>query len=444
MDKRTIAIFWTGLILMGILFACHAPRAIQTPVPSSAQAKQGRTDSLRLIAALKDSLRSMDEQKASKLQAPVPVYHIALLCPLYLDSVMDHQGLYIKQRLPAYLVPGLEFFEGSRLALDSLAALGFHLDVQVLDTKADSPSLSEILQGPSLDSADLVIGFFTYGELRLLASYCLEHHKILVSATLPNDAQVRENPYLVIVNATLQAHCNALLKYALTNFNQIHLVLFRQNNPREDLIASELEQAYRLNGGPAIVPLQQAFYDTSFRPQDLARSLDSTRNNICLFATLNRQAALAVCRKLAALTPEYQIQVMGMPTWDDIPGLFQPGALGDLPVFYSTPYYNLKQDTVSHYIEDYFARRYELPFPSDMAFRGFDITWYFIHLFGSYGDHLTSFLNDPGAQIMTRYNFQAVHLGNSGSGPDYPDYYENLHLYFVKILNGVAYPAGSE
>jgi hypothetical protein len=48
-------------------------------------------------------------------------YHIAVFLPLYLDSAFDASGNYrFEQNFPKYLNPGLEFYEGLELAMDSL------------------------------------------------------------------------------------------------------------------------------------------------------------------------------------------------------------------------------------------------------------------------------------------------------------------------------------
>jgi len=48
-------------------------------------------------------------------------YHIAVFLPLYLDSAFDASGNYrFDQNFPKYLNPGLEFYEGLELAMDSL------------------------------------------------------------------------------------------------------------------------------------------------------------------------------------------------------------------------------------------------------------------------------------------------------------------------------------
>ena len=57
-------------------------------------------------------------------------YHIAVFLPLYLDSAFDVSGNYrFDQGFPKYLNPGLEFYEGLELAMDSLRKKNTSLDI---------------------------------------------------------------------------------------------------------------------------------------------------------------------------------------------------------------------------------------------------------------------------------------------------------------------------
>src|ERR1700730_4766414 len=66
-------------------------------------------------------------------------YHIAVFLPLYLDSAFDASGNYrFDQNFPKYLNPGLEFYEGMELAMDSLRKTGVPFDITVYDTRSTS------------------------------------------------------------------------------------------------------------------------------------------------------------------------------------------------------------------------------------------------------------------------------------------------------------------
>ena len=71
-----------------------------------------------------------------------------------------------------------------------------------------------------------------------------------------------------------------------------------------------------------------------------------------------------------------------MPTWDNIKEFNKPEYKG-IEIIYSTPFYNAKMDKVSLGITTYFK---EMMFarPSDMVFRGYEVTWKYAKLLMQY------------------------------------------------------------
>src|SRR5688572_26952133 len=70
---------------------------------------------------------------------PTP-FRIAIFAPLYLDSAFDRMDNYrfAKNDWPEFVNPGLEFYEGVQLALDSLEQENIPLEVFILDSKSSS------------------------------------------------------------------------------------------------------------------------------------------------------------------------------------------------------------------------------------------------------------------------------------------------------------------
>src|SRR5450631_1465742 len=96
-------------------------------------------------------------------------FHIAVFLPLYLDSAFDASGNYrFDQNFPKYLNPGLEFYEGMELAMDSLQKRGARVDITVYDTRNGSKSIKQMLEEPAFAKMELMIGHVTPDELRLL------------------------------------------------------------------------------------------------------------------------------------------------------------------------------------------------------------------------------------------------------------------------------------
>src|SRR5436190_22221091 len=76
-------------------------------------------------------------------QDTIPKHRIAIFAPLYLDSAFnDTAGYrYAKNIFPKFINPGLEFYEGAQLALDSLNKEYAPLEVFIYDTRSINESI---------------------------------------------------------------------------------------------------------------------------------------------------------------------------------------------------------------------------------------------------------------------------------------------------------------
>src|SRR5580698_6181550 len=87
-------------------------------------------------------------------------HNIAVFVPLYLDSAFDRSGNYkFNTSFPKFLNPGLEFYEGAQLALDSLQSEGVQLDVHIYDTRSVTNPVSKKLQSADFQNTELIIGY---------------------------------------------------------------------------------------------------------------------------------------------------------------------------------------------------------------------------------------------------------------------------------------------
>jgi hypothetical protein len=115
-----------------------------------------------------------------------------------------------------------------------------------------------------------------------------------------------------------------------------------------------------------------------------------------------------------------------MPTWDIMK--FKEPEFKGMQIYYSSPYFNDKNDAYSHYITDYFKRVYKSR-PSDMAFKGFELTWYFVKQLSDKGVYFNGSINDPSKKVFSNFNYQPVYLKE---GATTPDYFENKNIYIIQ------------
>ena len=372
-------------------------------------------------------------QLSSFGQGNQQTYRIAVFAPLYLDSAFDEDDeyRYSKNVLPKFINPGLEFYEGVQLALDSLGRENANLEVFIYDSKSTTETLNEQLNRKELDSVNLIIAHCNPQEVKILADAGLKKNVPVINATLPNDGGVSGNPFFVILNPTLRTQCEGIYKYIQRYFSLEPIVVFRKKGPLEDRIKSYFDDFGKSGSG---VPLKLKYVELtdSFSISQLRMHLDTTNQTLCVAGSLDEDFGKRLTQYLATLKKQgYKAAVMGMPTWDGIRDFNKPEFKG-IEIIYSTPFYNPKVDKVSQSITAYFNKAM-FARPSDMVFRGYEVTMRYTRLLMQFGKDIASNLGNKQNKVFTDYDIQPVLDRESMA----VDYFENKKLYFLKWQDGI-------
>src|SRR5258706_3542831 len=165
----------------------------------------------------------------SNIFAQSSKHKIAVFAPLYLDSAFDDGNNYrYEKQFPKFINPGLEFYEGVQLALDSLSKENAPLEVYVYDTRSARKPLGEQLKNPELDNAELILAYCSGQELGVFA-YAAALRKIpFINVNLPVDGGVKNNAYFVMLNSTLKTHIETLYHFAQKSYALNNIIVFRK------------------------------------------------------------------------------------------------------------------------------------------------------------------------------------------------------------------------
>jgi hypothetical protein len=373
--------------------------------------------------------------QVGRAQTDVVRHKVAVFTPLYLDSAFaeDTQYRFAKNVFPKYINPGLEFYEGAQLALDSFARMDADLEVFLYDTRSTKETVEMQLNKPEIDSVELIIAYCSSTEVRMFADAGLKRKIPVINVNVPNDGGVVSNPYFVLLNPTLRTQCEGIYRYIQKYYALENVVVFRRKGQLEDRIKSYLDDFAKSTMG---VPLKLKYVDLidSFTVNHLRQYLDtnSTNPTLCLAGSLDENFGKRLAQQLALLKKQkYQSVVMGMPTWDAIKDFNKPEYKG-IEIIYSTPFYNARTDKTSLAIIDYFntvmyAR------PSDMVMRGYETIWRFGNLLLQYKSDIASNITHKEFNIFREFDIQPVINRQNMT----LDYFENKKLYFLKWQDGI-------
>lgn len=356
---------------------------------------------------------------------------LLIFAPLYLDSAFDATGNYrYDKSFPKFINPGLEFYEGAQMALDTMQAEHAQLNVQVLDTRSSSTSLPQMLDSASLQGVGLIIGMVdNVRELQMMAAAAHRQDIPFINANYPNDGGITNNPSLVILNSTLRTHCEGVYRLLQRDYATKSLVFFRQKGAQEDRLKGYFDEIGKTTAG---VPLKIKYVtlDDVFDAAALAAHLDSTEESVCVAGSLDEAFGYKLCGLLATLK-SYKNTLVGMPTWDNVDWT-KPETAGE-EIIYSTPFYINPADTLVKIITQEFKTRFYSR-PTDMVFRGYECAYRFGKLLMLRGGGLNGSVGEKKFKVFNDFEILPVFLNRKTMTLDY---FENKKLYFIHKKDGV-------
>lgn len=368
------------------------------------------------VKAQNDSLKS------------IRTYKVGIFAPLYLDSAFNNTDIKNLHYFPKFALPGFDFVQGALMALDTLHLRRGNVNAMVFDIKSQEQSITYLINTQKIDNLDLIIGSVKDADFQQLSNFAKQKNIPFISATYPNDGGITNNPYLVILNSTLRAHCEALFAHVRKEHNTDNILFCRKPGGQEDKVAGYFSSFNQTDSTP-IVNMKTANFDGDFAL--LKDMLDSTRPNVIIGGSLDEVFSSKLISAAYLLRKKYEITIIGMPNWGGF-GVLNKKTFLDFPVYYSSPFFNYKLDSYSRMIQSSYQKKFKGK-PSDMVYKGFESVYLFTKLFARYPADFLNHLNDYSYKIFSEYYFKPVYLNKVSR---FPDYYENKHIFFVKAING--------
>jgi hypothetical protein len=364
-----------------------------------------------LFVLLLSSFYKTNAQYSSSLQERKT---IIVFIPLEIDAAFNGTDYILgNNNLPKTMLPGLDFYNGVLMAVDSLKKSSATFDIRIIDTKQKNNSLTTLLTDSGIQKPALIISAVTNkGDTKLIADFALAHQTQMVSAVFPNDAGVTNNPFFTIINPTLKTQCEAIYNYIQTNFSKNTILYLKKKGATEDYIQNIIVDKSSKTS-KSFLNIEVA---DSISFADLLPYLDSTKQNILLCGSLKESFGTAIV-KILNENPAYKSTIIGMPTWDGEKSL----NVTSVEIIYASPFYFngneklLKQLTAAYKLK-YLGR------PSDQFFKGFESMFYF-----------TNGLFAKPTPVFNSFKLMPVFNTDNKSQVDYQ---ENKNLYFFRKQNG--------
>jgi ABC-type branched-subunit amino acid transport system substrate-binding protein/LysM repeat protein len=347
-------------------------------------------------------------------------YNVALMMPLYLNEVdqMDDEEISKSGIQDYHPFQFIAFYEGFRIALDSLKKSGISVQVNVYDVINDTIKIKKILKDPELKKMNLIIGLLYNRPFKVVEDFAQRNNIPLVNPLSEREQIVEGNTEVIKTRPAIKSQAPQLVQYLTETYPEdvILIVNNRQYSNKE-----AVENLFRECQAKKLDAHITQDYESTMN------SFSKEKENVVIAFSEDKSYVLDLITKLNEWRNEYKITLMGLPRWDK---------LDDIEVDYLV---NLKTHIVAPYFIDYddaavkkFIARYQDQYKTDpdpLAFQGFDAGYFFITALTRYGKSFERCLPDLRMKsLQTNFQFSST-KGNGFVNQHWEIYwYENFFL----------------
>ncbi len=350
-------------------------------------------------------------------------YRIDILLPLYLNELVKEDKPVYKDRLPEKAQAGINFYEGVKLAVDTLHKMGYEIDLHIHDVTQPEGTPEALVKSKALEESDLLIGAVQSFHIKPLADFAKKKQINFISALSPADADIIGNPYFTILQPTLITHVKKQRASVFKKYPHEEIFLFYRTDPSVDSTAykyayEDQEKRFRrvqVNGMPTQMLLQKIF--------------DSTRKNIIMMPVLDYAYAQNILEAFYQWFPTYRFEVYGAPSWKSMSKLKQTDAYPNVTVYFSSPFHFETANHFTNHLSTWYKNECGGKI-TDMVFRGYETTMWFAYLLRRYGTVFNERMEDN-ALMPSQYEVQ----------PQWTEknelmYNENVHYFIYRYQSG--------
>jgi ABC-type branched-subunit amino acid transport system substrate-binding protein len=316
----------------------------------------------------------------SPLRTRKSAYNVALMMPLYLGEVdqIDVEGIPGKANPDVRPFQFIEFYEGFRMALDSLKKSGISIQVSVYDILKDTVKTKRVLKDPELKKMDLIIGLLYNRPFSLVEEFAMKNKIPLVNPLSEREQIVELNPEVIKVQPSVKSQPSELAGYLSGSFPEANIIVLNNSQYSDKEATQKLIKA--LQEKNIEVKINQG-YDATLE------ALSREKENVVIIFSENKTYALDLITKLNEWKNEYKITLVGLPRWDKFENI-EVDYLVNLNTHILAPFFIDYEDPEVKKFVLAFQSTYQTD-PDPMAFQGFDVAYYFITALARYGKSFT-------------------------------------------------------
>ena len=295
------------------------------------------------------------------------VYHIAVITCLNISKIytaIDTSYTFIDEPLKKEIKENLEFTEGVLYSAEVLKSEGLKVHLFIIDSENDSVKL--IYKLKKYTGFNLIITNETGNMLKCISGFSSARNIKIFSCGINTVDFLKDNKAAFSLNPSSGKQCEQMGKFAGKYFQNSLLVTVKTTTSKENE-RTELFRSGWLKSQDK--PVKQIDYFKNGAVA-VADSLDKKKINVIFISSSNEDLVSSVLTVLSNKIPEYNIRVIGLPTWQYFETIDQKLIERCNVFLFSSGFIEYNTESVLRF-RKYFRDKYVLE-PSETCYQGYD------------------------------------------------------------------------
>ncbi|MCX2739097.1 ABC transporter substrate-binding protein [Pontibacter anaerobius] len=350
-----------------------------------------RPEDKRILESLVQEFKLDRNRYLSKNALSSQGYDIALLLPFQLS-----QNFSTTARKSQFVT---DMYAGMKLAQDSLLQQGIKINLFTYDTGTDTMSVKRVLKEPEMQSMDLIIGPVYKSTARVAARYAAQHNINVINPLSQDLEMAAGNANVFLFESSVATQARQAATYAYQNFSPKTVAILFENAKDDTTFAYHYRKQFQQLGGKVKVYKK-------FRPTEASATAATFREinldglgHMAVFSD-KMTAAMNATSLLQGKAPE--LPLVTYESWLDINQITLQ-QLDYLQAYFISPKHVNQLNPANKRFREKYVSKYNLP-PSQYAYAGFEMLFYFGQLLYQYGPQFNGQLTVTGIQPGVFYS----------------------------------------
>ncbi|MBD1392406.1 ABC transporter substrate-binding protein [Mucilaginibacter glaciei] len=295
----------------------------------------------------------------------------------------------------------VEYYQGFKLALDSLTGSGANYKLQIFDSKDYAAQVHSLAYNPQIRSGDLIVGPIFPDDVKAFTSVLTAARKPIISPLSPASPLTFKNQNLVTMTPPLEYHAKGAATYTVSKLKPKKIFILASGFSDEKLYTSPFKRtvdSLSKRKTPVTTTVITRGNLTPLLPQ-----LSATEQNIFVIPSTKQAFLLVILHSLDTLSKKFPVTVVGHPSWEKF-SFLKAAQLQRLHTYItSADKVNYKSGQTNVFLRSY-RHAYHAE-PTDFAIKGFDQGMYFGTLLAQEDNSNIKFEQDDYNGIHNSFHF---------------------------------------